>query len=453
MLMQLARGSLVNRRWPVALTITTIAIAIALVVLVEQLRGQVREGFYRSVSGTDLIVGAPTAPVQLLLNTVFGLGDPNRNVSREAWQQIAADPRVAWTIPISLGDAWRGQRVIGTSSALFEHYRHGNRQPLAFAAGRAFEALDEVVVGAAVARRHGLTTGDELVLAHGSGNVSLHHHDDQPFVVSGVLAATGTPVDQSLYISLTAHRAIHRGWEQGVPPRRAPAADNRQRSLDADHDPHDHAAAHGNDAHAGHEHEDEDGHDHAADEDALPDQISAFYVGLNTRAAAFALQYEINRRDGEPLLAMLPGIALQELWRITAAAEGILRMVSALVVLAGLLGMLAALLSTLEERRREMAILRACGARPWQVSGLLVIEAALIVVLGMALGVALAAIGLWLAAPLLLDRLGIAVAFQPFEPWQWQVLATIAGTGILVALLPAAMAYRRTLSDGMQVRL
>ncbi len=420
MLLKLARGSLFNRRAAVSLTVATIAISIALLVLVEQMRGQVREGFYRSVSGTDLIVGAPTAPVQLLLYSVFGLGDPTRNVSMESYREIASHPMVAWTIPISLGDSWRGNRVIGTTSAMFEHYRYGDRQALEFRDGGRFEALYDVVVGAAVARQHGLSVGDELTLAHGTGRVSLQHHDDNPFSVSGVLAASGTPVDQSLYISLAAHTAIHIGWESGAAPRPGsrPAA----------------AAAN-------------------SGEELEPDQITAFFAGLKTRAAVFGLQYEINRRDGEPLLAVLPGIALQELWRITGLAEQILRVVAAMVVLAGLLGMLTALLSTLNERRREMAILRACGARPWQVSGLLLLEAMSIVVAGIVSGVLLAGLSLWFSAPMLLDRLGIAVGFNAFEPWQWLVLAMIAVAGVLVALVPAIMAYRRTLSDGMQVRL
>jgi len=420
MLLRLARGSLFNRRAAVALTVATIAISIALLVLVEQMRGQVREGFYRSVSGTDLIVGAPTAPVQLLLYSVFGLGDPTRNVTMQSYREIASHPMVEWTIPISLGDAWRGQRVIGTTGAFFDHYRYGERQALAFQRGGAFQALYDVVVGAAVARRHALEPGDELVLAHGTGNVSLQHHDDHPFTVSGVLAATGTPVDQSLYIRLAAHHAMHIGWEGGAPPR--PGSRPGGRSV-------------------------------GSPADLEPDQITAFFAGLKTRAAVFALQYEINRRDGEPLLAILPGIALQELWRITGLAEQILRVVAAMVVLAGLLGMLTALLSTLNERRREMAILRACGARPWQVSGLLLLEAVLIVAAGILTGVLLAWAVLQVSAPLLLDRLGIAVGFDAFEPWQWLVLAAVGAAGVLIALVPAVMAYRRTLADGMQVRL
>jgi len=416
----LARGSLANRRSAVALTVATIAISIALLVLVEQMRGQLREGFYRSVSGTDLIVGAPTAPVQLLLYSVFGLGNPTSNVTWTSYRDIATRPVVDWTIPISLGDAHAGFRVIGTTDAMLDHYRYAGRQALEVDDGAWFDDLYDVVVGARVAREQDYAVGDRIVLAHGGGNVSLQGHDDQPFTVSGVLAPTGTPVDQSLYISLQAHTAIHIGWESGrarpgelLTPEQARA---RAEAL-------------------------------------TPSEITAFFVGMKTRAAVFALQYEINQQyDREALLAVLPGIALQELWRITGLAEQILRVVAGLVVLAGLMGMLTALLTTLNERRREMAILRACGARPWQIATLLLLEAAWITALGIVFGLVLATTAQLALAPWLLERFGVAVSLAWPSAWQWLVLAAIWVIGVVIALVPAAMVYRRTLADGMQVR-
>jgi len=470
-LLALARGSLANRRAAVALTVLTIAISIALLVLVEQMRSQVREGFYRSVSGTDLIVGAPTSPVQLLLFSVFGLGNPTSNVSWDRYRDIADQPIVDWAIPISLGDAHEGYRVIGTTDAMFEHYRYAGGRELQFRQGGPFTDLFDVVAGARVAERLNYAPGDELVLAHGGGNVSLHHHDELPFVVSGVLAATGTPVDQSLYIRLDAHHAIHVGWEQGRPrpdamltpeQARASASDHGHRHGDGEPGRDKHANEPGQDRDEAHDHPHDDHHDdapHASNADIAapgpslqPDEISAFMLGLKTRAAALGMQYRINQQRDEPLLAILPGIALQQLWRITGLAEQILRVVAGLVVLAGLLGMLTALLATLNERRREMAILRACGARPWQISVLLLLEAAFITLAGIAAGLLIACVAQFALAPWLLARFGIAVSFAWPAAWQWLVLGAIALAGVLVALVPAAMVYRRTLADGMQVR-
>jgi len=417
-LLNLALKSLNNRRFAVVLTICTIALSIGLLVLVEQLRQDVRQSFYRSVSGTDLIVGARTAPVQLLLYSVFGIGTATNNMSYESFAQLRERPEVDWAVPMSLGDSHRGYRVIGTSAAFFDRYRYGDREALELAQGRPFDELFEVVLGHRVARQLDYSLGDRITLAHGGGNVSLQRHDDHPFEVAGILAPTGTPVDRQLYISLAAHHAIHIGWETGM---LRPGA-----GLDAE------AAR--------------------AEADALqPDSLTAVLLGLKSRTAVFNLQRGVNNYRPEALTGIMPGITLQELWRITGLAEQVLRVVAALVVLAGLLGMLTVLLTTLNERRREMAILRANGARPLQISALLIFEAGLIAAGGIALGVIAAVVVQGLSAGWLLNHYGIFIAPSLPDAALWAVLGAIWLAGLLIALIPAMMAYRRTLADGMQV--
>ncbi len=418
-LLGLAWYSLLNRRFAVILTIATIALSIGLLVLVEQMRAEVRDGFYRSVSGTDLIVGARTAPIQLLLYSVFGIGDATNNIDIETYRELAGQNEVDWTIPIALGDSHAGYRVVGTTSAFFEHFRYGDRQDLEMARGEGFDDLFDVVIGHRVARDLGYAPGDSLVLAHGTGRTTLQAHEELPFKVSGVLAPTATPVDQQLYISLAAHRAIHIGWERGT---RRPGA-----GVDAD-----------------------DARDRA--DELVPDAITAVLVGLKSRGAVFGLQRRVNDYRTEALTAIMPGIALQELWRITGIAERILRVVAGLVVLAGLLGMLTVLLTTLNERRREMAILRANGARPGQIAGLLIFEAALIAAAGIVAGVGLALAVQALAAPWLLTHYGLHIGMTWPAGDLWLILGGIWLAGALIALVPALMAYRRTLADGMQVR-
>ena len=418
-LLRLAWGSLLNRRFAVVLTICTIALSIGLLVLVEQLRAEVRQGFYRSVSGTDLIVGARTAPVQLLLYSVFGIGDATNNISFQTYRELSQVREVAWAVPMALGDSHRGFRVVGTRSAFFEHFKYGNRESLRLADGEVFDDLFEVVVGHQVARQLGYSVGDQIVLAHGTGRVSLQQHDDHPFTISGILAPTATPVDQQLFISLAAHQAIHIGWETGM---QRPGA-----GIDAD------AAR-------------------ARADELEPQSITSILLGLTSRAAVFGLQRRINDYRAEALTAVMPGITLQELWRITGLAEQILRVVAGLVVLAGLLGMLTVLLTTLNERRREMAILRANGARPLQIAGLLVFEAGLIAAAGIAVGLMLATGVQFLASPWLLQHYGVHVGVSLPELGVWRVLGGIWVAGLLIALVPALMAYRRTLADGMQVK-
>ena len=419
MMWHLAWRSLLNRRFAVGLTVCTIALSIGLLVMVEQLRSEVRSGFQRSVSGTDLIVGARTAPLQLLLYSVFGIGDATNNISWETYELLKEASEVDWALPVALGDAYQGFRVMGTSADFFDRFQYAGRQSLSFQRGQAFDALFEVVLGAQVARQLGLDLGDSLILAHGTGRVSLQRHDDHPFTVSGILAPTGTPIDQQLYISLAAHHAIHIGWESGMlrpgTGLSAQAAREREQSL-------------------------------------RPDSITAVLLGLNTRAAVFGLQRRVNEYRAEPLTAIMPTLTLQELWRITYLAEQVLRVVSALVVVAGLLGLATVLLTTLSERRREMAILRANGARPWQIAGLLVFEAALMAALGILAGVLLATLVQALAAPWVLANWSVSLSVSWLSWAVWKILLAIWACALLVAVVPALMAYTTTLADGMQVR-
>ena len=401
------------------LTISAIAVSVALLLGVQKLRTAARESFANTISGVDLIVGARSGPLNLLLYSVFRVGDATANVSWASYQKIANHPDVAWTIPISLGDSHRGFRVMGTDRNYFEHYRFGRRRPLGFDAGGPFRDLYDAVLGADVARTLGYKLGDSIIIAHGVGNVSFAEHKDKPFRVAGILAPTGTPVDRTVHVSLEAITAIHIDWQSGMQAPegfRVSAAEARLRDL-------------------------------------TPDSITAFLVGMRSKVMTFTMQRAINDYRQEPLLAILPGVALSQLWELVGIADTALMIVAAFVVLAGLLGMLTAILTSLNERRREMAVLRAVGARPRHVFALLVIEAGLLAALGVMAGVCLTYLVLLAGRPLLEKRFGIFVAVTGLSPLDLEILGTVVLAALLMGALPAFRAYRNTLSDGLQIRV
>lgn len=415
-LLAIALGSLRNRRFTVLLTILSIAISTALLLGVERLRQEARSGFLRTVSGTDLIIGARSNPVQLLLYSVFRIGEPTNNVSWESYRTFAERPGVAWTIPISLGDSHRGFRVVGTNHSYFEHLRFAGDRQLEFAAGARFEAIHDAVIGADVAARLGYEIGDRIVIAHGTGRRNLAEHDDQPFTIVGILKRTGTPVDQSVHVSLAALEAIHSNWRFGTRIGDAP--------TDAE----------------------------LAALDLTPKSITAFFVGLESRIGVFALQRAVNEHRQEPLSAIMPGVALQQLWQLLGVAERALLATAACVVLAGLLGMLTAVLATLNERRREMAILRAVGARPGQVFALLLMEAVLLTVAGALVGLLLMNGALAALSGLLESRFGLHAAAGWPSLEEWRLLGLVIAAGLVAGIIPAWLAYRRSVADGMTVR-
>ncbi len=419
-LLRLALASLNNRRFTAVLTVFAIALSVCLLLAVERIRTETRASFASTISGTDLIVGARSGSVNLLLYSVFRIGNATNNIRWDSYQQLAGHPQVKWAIPLSLGDSHRGYRVLGTSPAYFEHYRYGRQQPLQLAEGRAFaDDPFEVVLGAEVAQSLGYRLDAQIVLAHGVAKVSLVQHDDKPFRVVGILRRTGTPVDRTLHINLAGMEALHVDWRGGVPARGAGRVSAEQaRALDLQ-----------------------------------PQQITAVLLGLNSRIATFALQREINQYRGEPLLAVLPGVALQELWSLMGTAEQALFVVSLFVVLTGLIGMLTAILTSLNERRREMAILRSVGARPWHIAGLLVIEAFALALAGAVLGLALLYVGIAVAQAPLQQLYGLYLPFGWPSGYEWCLLGAILLAAVLMGAVPAWRAYRQSLADGLSIRL
>ncbi|MDU9409225.1 ABC transporter permease [Pseudomonas sp. zfem001] len=419
-LIRIALASLGNRRFTALLTVFAIALSVCLLLAVERVRTEARASFANTISGTDLIVGARSGSVNLLLYSVFRIGNATNNIRWDSFEHFANHRQVKWAIPISLGDSHRGYRVMGTSTAYFEHYRYARSQALKLAQGREFaDDPFEVVLGAEVAQALGYGLGEKIVLAHGVATISLVKHDDKPFTVVGILERTGTPVDRTLHISLAGMEALHIDWQNGMPARGAA-------QISADQ---------------------------ARAMDLQPKQITAFMLGLNSKIATFSLQREINEFRGEPLLAILPGVALQELWSLMGTAEKALFVVSLFVVLTGLIGMLTAILTSLNERRREMAILRSVGARPWHIASLLVLEAFALALAGVAFGVALLYLGIAGSQGFVQANYGLYLALNAPSSYELKLLGGILAAAVAMGSVPAWRAYRQSLADGLSIRL
>jgi len=415
-LFNLAFGSLLSRWITVSLTVFAVAMSVALFLGVEKVRTGAKASFADTISDTDLIVGARSGSVQLLLYSVFRIGNATNNVTWESYQDIIARPEVDWAVPISLGDSHRQFRVMGTTPEFFQRYKYRGGRSLAFAAGQQFDDLFDAVIGADVAEELGYALSDPIVVSHGIA--SFTDHDKLPFKISGILAKTGTPVDRTVMVSLAGIEAIHVDWRNGAQiPGQVTAADTL-RNMDLE-----------------------------------PEAVTAALIGVKSKLRVFQLQRAINDYKEEPLLAVLPGVALAELWQIVGVAETALIGVSALVVATALLGMAAMIFSGLNERRREMAIFRAMGARPTTIMGLLMLEATLMAAIGALFGVVLLFAALALAQPYIDAEFGLFLPIEFLTPREMWVLGAVVVAGSLASLFPAWRAYRLSLADGMTVRI
>ena len=418
MLIKLARLSLWNRRGTVLLTWLSLTISIALLFGIDHIRHEAKRSFTSTVSGTDLIVGARSGQLNLLLYSVFRIGNATANISWPTYQKIISHPQVAWSIPISLGDSHRGFRVMGTTTDYFNYFHFGDNQPLQLAQGHAFNQVFDAVIGAEVARKLGYSVGQNIELSHGMGAVSFTQHKDKPFKIVGILAATGTPVDQTVHVSLQAIEAIHLDFQHGAP------APGKQLSAEQ-----------------------------TLTKDLEPASITAFMLGLKSRMATFTVQRQINEYRTEPLTAILPGVALAELWQMLGMVEQLLLLISGMVLLAALIGMVTTLLASMKERQRELAILRAAGARPWYLFALVQLEVLLLMVASLISAISLLYTALWLAKDYLAANYGLFISLQLLSQNTLYWGAGIIAAALLLASIPAMQSYRKALSDGLMVRL
>tara|TARA_R110002153_G_scaffold15822_8_gene56308 strand:- start:17623 stop:18855 length:1233 start_codon:yes stop_codon:yes gene_type:complete len=409
MLLKLVLASLWSRRVMAILTCTSIAISMLVLIGVEHLRAEVKNNFERTISGVDLIVGSRTSGINLLLFSVFKIGNPSNNIQWKSYQDIVNNSQVAWSVPLSMGDSHQGFSVIGTTADYFEYFKYGDKQQISFKQGEVFKYLYEVVLGADVAQKLGYNLNQSLVMSHGTGKVSFTHHDEHPFKVVGILKPTGTPADQSLYIPLQSIDILHQ----------------RQHI-----------------------------HNELLSEVPLGNtyqpQLSAFLLGSKSKIAVLKLQRDINQYKPEPLSAILPALALRELWKIVGVVEISLRVISWLILATALICMTTMLLASMKERERELAVLRALGAKAHIIILLIVAEALILTLIGALAGYLLVTVGLLLGQPLLEQYFALYISPVVNLVAVGRFFSIVAAAAVLLSFIPAVLAYKKSLISGLK---
>jgi len=569
-ILSLAFKSLLNRKLTFFITLFSIAISVTLLLGVQTLKTETNNSFLKSISGTDLIIGSRGASSQLLLSSVFHIGNTTNTIKYDTYQKISKSPAVEWAVPISLGDSHKGYTVMATDLSFYDHFSYANKQHLSVESGKIDNDMFAVVIGSEVATKLNYKIGDKVIVTHGGGEIEGHHHDNIPFYISAILAPSFTSIDQTLVISLEAMEAMHTDNHNhfgALPGEQVLPSDDHQEHADhdehehhdeatheehadhdehehhdeaaheehaehdehehhdeaaheehADHDEHEHhdeaaheehaehdehehhdeaaheehaehdehehhdeavheehadhdEAAHEEHAeHDEHEHHDEAAHEEHAEHDAhhghqdtqdqrvarllkiKPQNINAIFVGLTSPQAVLGMQNYVNNFKEEPLTAIIPALALQELWQFFSLAEVALNIVTIFVVLVGLLGMLSIILMSLNERRREMAILRSVGARPGHIFGLIIGEAGFVCFAGILLGVALLYILLLILQAPLASYYGFYLDINMLTANDLLILAIIQISALLIALIPGWLIYKYSLSDGMSIK-
>ncbi len=412
-MISLAFASMRARLFPIMLVIMALTSSMALLLSVDRIKVATQNGFNQSLSGVDLILGPRGSGIELMLYTVFHLGKPTNNITTETFKEIAQDPKIDWAVPIALGDSHRGYRVISTTSEYFERLKFAGNQSLQFTEGGAFKELKEVVIGSTVADALGYTVGTSMFVTHGSGSLG-ELHDDYAFQVSGILAPTGTPTDQAIFVSLEGYEFIHLGWTNGS---QAISLEN----IDVRQIPKEHL---------------------------YPQTITAAYLGLSSKLGLFQVARSINEYNEEAVSAIIPGVALAELWSIVGSIDSVFKLLTWLIIGISIIAMMTMTMTALESRTREMTILRSLGATPLHLSSMILAEIALISSFSVLLAVGLVRLMTWVSIDLLSEWAGIRTELIWITMNELLILGLIVLAGLFASLLPAGMIYKRSLHRG-----
>jgi putative ABC transport system permease protein len=421
------------------LTALSLALGVALVVATLVTGGIVKQAFESgSGLGYNMIVGAKGSPLQLVLNSVYLVSKPIENISWDFYQQFlpaaerpdgvdgtfAASTKTA--VPICMGDYYRGFRVIGTNTAYFDRLTIGDGRPFAFSAGRNFRN-DEFfggVLGATVAAKLGLKPGDPFAPTHGADDGKVH----DPFMVTGVLARTDTPVDRGVFVNMEGFY-LQDGHAKPVDGEEANGKRKAESGEDADG-----SREHGNQAHVPLPFAQREVTALLLDTASLP--------GLPPELMAMGLRTAINEgRDGQAALPIAEIRLLLDLF--VRPLELLLLLVTTLVVIVSAIGILVSMVGSSLERSRDVAIMRALGARRSHVLVVVLIEAVLLAVGGGLAGWVLGHLLVGAIAPLITTNAGVSASIFSAAPGAELLLVPfLMVLAILAALLPALAAYR-----------
>lgn len=373
-----------------------LALGMATIITLLHVNQQIEQRFDNDLKGIDLVVGAKGSPIQLILSSVFHLDTPNGNIPIEEAEKLKTNPMIKFTIPLALGDNYNGFRIVGTTNEYIDHY-NGK-----FAQGRLYNAPMEVTVGSIVAEENKLKLGDKIVGAHGLTNGD-DLHSDLPYTVVGILQSTGTVLDRLILTPLESVWHVH-------------------------------------------EHADpDDAAEMQATKDHPGKEITSLLIGYKSPLGAVMLPRQINKISS--LQAASPAFELVRLMSILGAGGDGIKLFAIVLMLIASIGFFITLFNTVNERRYDVALMRALGATRRKILLFVLTEGLLLGVCGIILGILLGHCFSYGADVWIEKTRHMALNHTVFQTEELYLVIGGLVISIFAATLPAIMAYRTNISQ------
>jgi putative ABC transport system permease protein len=436
--------SLRARLFSTVVTAITVAVAVGLMLVLLSMSDAGRQAFNQGTGNMHLLVSRDASPLVAILNGVFYANPPQRPITWEKYQEIASNPLLEWAIPTQQGDSYDGYPVRATLPEFFTKFMPNENGPWKLREGRfirhAGDPLPdgdkradrpdayayEVVLGAAAAKGTGLKVGDEIFLTHGINasrqlgtpqEEAPHVHKDFSYRVVGILMPTGSAHDRALFTHLDGAWVLH------AHDRRKDADESVTKTTLADIEPGD-------------------------------KKITGIYLRVLTRAgaqgsASLPVVYDQLRRDSSITVAQ-PKQQIDTLFRIVGNVDSIFVALAAAVMLSSGIGIMLAMYNSMNERRRQVAVLRVLGCSRGRVFGLILTESAMIGVIGAAAGAALAVLGGFLVAGVLKEQIGLSVTPVFSAPVILTVVLATVALAAVAGVIPAILAYRTPVANNLR---
>ncbi|MCU0427582.1 MAG: ABC transporter permease [Candidatus Kapabacteria bacterium] len=443
-----------QRTVPNALTVLAVAVGVALTASILTLRTETERSFSQKDTGFEIIVGAKGSPLQLVLNTMYHLGAPVGNFPLADCERIQADKRIKSSLPMVFGDNVGGYKVVGTTTDFFTKFEYRKGLRIGIAQGKPFDENFEAVLGAEVAQQLGLKLNDSLTVRHGLETNEQGAHDHGKMPVVGILAPTGTAIDRGVYMTMrTVWDTHYHEYEEAreAAEKALGTAEPDHKKGEADHDGehhHDHDGEHHHDHDAEHKHDHDAEHKH--EEHPIPPEFtSVTALAVKLKSPVFYDSFMRNVNDGTSAQAAVPIREIAGLFQIVGNVSGVLLGISYMVIVLGAISIIVALYTSLNERRREIAILRSLGAHKRSVVGLILAEASLIGFVGSVVGLGTARLALRLAEPTVQAQIGTTLTFGWWYNYDALLLGGVVVLTGLVSLLPALTAYRTDVAENL----
>lgn len=454
-LIKLAWKNTIFNRLSLLLNLILLTLGIGLISFILSVNNQLKDKFDKNLAGIDLVIGAKGSPLQLILSSMYHIDAPTGNISIDEAKAFLREghPLIKRSVPLSMGDSYKGYRIIGTDHSILELYN------AEIARGELWSKVYEVTAGSSAAETLGLDIGSTFTSSHGFNDDEDLEHDHASFRVKGILKPTGSVIDQLLLCNTESVWEVH----------------DHNAGAHTDDETHDHAGEDHHDEahnHAGHSHDDHDhdghehtGHEHGEHEHTPADHrndmsrthllehgdkdITSILVQYKNKTNFQALSMPRNINENTDLQAASPAYEINRLYDMMGTGTRALQLIAILIAVVSAISIFVSLLNSLRQRKYELSLLRVLGGRPLTLLGLILLEGLIMAIMGYVLGM--------LASQLAMSGLAGSLAEKynyDFTAWQWHgkewlLLAATLGLGLVAAILPAWLAYNTDIHENL----